>query len=283
MDKEAFTTDAWEVVGRKFSKDRLLADTYQTATSSVGRPVARESDVAGMCRMVPGDGRGLSAQRNEIEGRAVERLANNRDDQRLTSTLRIGAINARSIQAEAGDLRRFRPHRQLLEFCGMELATIRSGTFRGQTRLSECGNARLRRALWMAGQMAILQKTNSVRARIAKGRQNTHLRGKAYTAIAARMARTGHGIIKRGEPDPVAGRRFSRKICRDAPRPRGLLDSRRTFLCKGRRGAHSSSQIRFRPVSLNAPKSSCFKDGESRKSALCVCHGRDLSLTRKPN
>jgi len=35
---------------------------------------------------------------------------------------------------------------------------------------------------------------------IAKDRQNTHLRRKAYTAIAAKMARTVHGIIKHGEP-----------------------------------------------------------------------------------
>lgn len=50
----------------------------------------------------------------------------------------------------------------------------------------------------------ILQRTNSFRDKferyIAKDRHNTHLRRKAYTAIAAKMARTVHGIIKRGEP-----------------------------------------------------------------------------------
>ncbi len=66
----------------------------------------------------------------------------------------------------------------------------------------------------MAAQVAIMQKTKSVRDTferyIAKDRQNTaehrrtpqntHVRRKAYTAIAAKMARTVHGIIKRGEP-----------------------------------------------------------------------------------
>lgn len=35
---------------------------------------------------------------------------------------------------------------------------------------------------------------------IANDRHNKHLRRKAYTAIAAKMARTVHGVIKHGEP-----------------------------------------------------------------------------------
>jgi len=220
MEQGVFIADAWEVVGRKVSKERLLSDIYQTAKSSVGLPIALDSDAARMFRLVLAEGRSLIAQRNEIEGRAVELLKTNDDYQLLTSIPGIGPINALTILAEAGDLRRFRPHRQFLKFCGMDLATIQSGTFRGQTKLSKYGNARLRRTLWMAGQVAIMQKTNSFRDKferyIAKDRQNTHLRRKAYTAIAAKMARTVHGIIKRGEPYPLAGRRFSKKICREA-------------------------------------------------------------------
>ena len=66
-----------------------------------------------------------------------------------------------TILAEAGDLRRFRHHRQFLKFCGMDLATVQSGMFRGQSRLSKYGNARLRRTLWVAGQAAVLKRTNS--------------------------------------------------------------------------------------------------------------------------
>ena len=86
----------------------------------------------------------------------------------------------------------------------MDLTTIQSGTSRGHTNLSKYGKARLRRTLWMAGQVATLQNTNGLRDKferyIAKDRHNTHLRRKAYTAIAAKMARTAHGIIKNGEP-----------------------------------------------------------------------------------
>ena len=171
-------------------------------------------------RMVLAEGRSLIKQRNEIEARAVDLLSGNPDYELLNSVPGIGPINALTIMAEAGDLRRFAHHRQFLKFCGMDLATIQSGTFRGQTKLSKYGNARLRRTLWMAGQVAIMQPTNSFRDKferyISKDRQNPHLRRKAYTAIAAKMARTVHAIIKGGEPY--------------RPFFEGAIDSRRTLL-----------------------------------------------------
>ena len=194
MGKAAFTADAWDVIGRKVAKERLLADIYETAKSSVGLPVAPDSDAIRMFRLVLGEGRSLIAQRNQIEDRAVALLKDLPDYQLLTSIPGIGPINALTILAEAGDLRRFGHHRQFLKFCGMDLATIQSGTFRGQTKLSKYGNARLRRTLWMAGQVAILQRTNSFRDKferyIEQDRQNTHLRRKAYSAIAATLS--GH-------------------------------------------------------------------------------------------
>jgi len=204
MEKEAFITAAWEVVGRKVGKERLLSDIYATASSSVGLPVAHDSDAIAMFRMVLAEGRSLIAQRNTIEARAVKMLKDNSDYQLLTTVPGIGPINALTILAEAGDLRRFRHHRQFLKFCGMDLATMQSGMFRGQTKLSKYGNARLRRTLWMAGQVAIMQRANSFRDKfqryIARDRDNPHLRRKAYTAIAAKMARTVHAVVKSGEP-----------------------------------------------------------------------------------
>lgn len=204
MSQQAFIDAAWDVIGRKVGKVRLLADIYVTAQNSIGLPVLPDSDAIAMFRMVLAEGRGLIAQRNAIEARAVEMLKTDPDYQLLCSVPGIGPINALTILAEAGDLRRFQHHRQFLKFCGMDLATIQSGMFRGQTKLSKYGNARLRRTLWLAGQVAILQRTNSFRDKferyISKDRHNTHLRRKAHTAIAAKMARTVHAVIKNGEP-----------------------------------------------------------------------------------
>ena len=157
-----------------------------------------------MFRLVLAEGRSLIRQRDEIEARAVELLSDHPDYQLLTTIPGIGPINVMTILAEAGDLRRFRHHRQFLKFCGMDLATVQSGMFRGQSRISKYGNARLRRTLWMAGQTAVLKRTNSFRDKferyISQDRHNPHLRRKAYTAIAAKMARTAHAVVKHGEP-----------------------------------------------------------------------------------
>jgi transposase len=51
------------------------------------------------------------------------------------------------------------------EVLRLDLATHQSGQFRGQTKLSKFGNARLRRAFWVAAQVAIRQRDNSLRRR----------------------------------------------------------------------------------------------------------------------
>jgi transposase len=143
FSKEAFIHTAWGVVGRKVSKARLLGDIHETARTSIGLPVPLESSAVIMFRMVVTEGRSLIRQRDEIERQAHLALADNADYQRLRQIPGIGPIIAMTILAEAGDLRRFRHHRQFLKFCGLDLATYQSGQCRGQTRISKFGNARV--------------------------------------------------------------------------------------------------------------------------------------------
>jgi transposase len=202
LEKEPFIKAAWTVVGRKVSKARLLGDIYETARTSIGLPVPPDSIAVRMFRMVIAEARSLIRQRDQIEEIADKLLCENRDYQLLRQIPGIGPINALTIIAEAGDIRRFGHHRQFLKFCGLDLATQQSGTFRGQTKLSKYGNARLRRTFWLAGQVAIKQRENSFRDKferyIAKDRDNRDLRRKALTAIAAKMARVVHAVIKTG-------------------------------------------------------------------------------------
>ena len=141
-------------------------------------------------------------QRDAIEAAADTLLSESADYKLLRRIPGIGPINALTILAEAGDLRRFSHHRQFLKFCGLDLATQQSGTFRGQTKLSKYGNARLRRTLWLAGQVAIRQRENGFRDKferyIARDRHDADLRRKALTAITAKMARVVHAVIKTG-------------------------------------------------------------------------------------
>lgn len=204
LSKEEFISQAWDVVGRKVEKKLLLSDIYETAKDSIGLPIAADSDAIRMFRMVLAEGRRLIRQRDTIEARADELLSNQEDYKLLRSIPGIGPISALTILAEAGDVRRFRHHRQFLKFCGMDLATIQSGMFRGRSKISKYGNARLRQMLWVAAHAAVLKRANSFRDKferyISKDRHNPDLRRKALTAIAAKMARTVHAVIKSGAP-----------------------------------------------------------------------------------
>ena len=204
LSKEEFISQAWEVVGRKVEKKLLLSDIYETAKDSIGLPIAADSDAIRMFRMVLAEGRSLIRQHDTIEARADELLSNQEDYKLLRSIPGIGPISALTILAEAGDVRRFRHHRQFLKFCGMDLATIQSGMFRGRSKISKYGNARLRRMLLVAAHAAVLKRANSFRDKferyISKDRHNPDLRRKALTAITAKMARTVHAVIKSGAP-----------------------------------------------------------------------------------
>lgn len=200
MPKAAFVEAAWRVVGRKVSKAQLLADIYETAASSIGLPVALDSPAIAMFRLVLAEMRSLIHQRDAIETFANQLLQKRADYARLQQIPGIGPITALTVLAEAGDLRRFGHHRQFLKFCGLDLATYQSGQFRGQTKLSKFGNARLRRALWVAAQVAIRQRENSFRDKferyVARDRHDPDLRRKALTAVTAKMARVVHALIK---------------------------------------------------------------------------------------
>jgi transposase len=229
--KEAFVGAAWHVVGRKVSKARLLGDIYETAQSSIALPIPPEAPAIAMFRLVIAEARHLIRQRDAVERLATELLRAHPDSRRLQQIPGIGPINALAILAEAGDLRRFGHHRQFLKFCGLDLATHQSGAFRGRTKLSKRGNARLRRTLWMAAQVAIRQRENSFRRKfdryVERDRLDPDLRRKAFTATTAKMARVVHAIIKSGadyrpfveEPVPGGG----------------------TPLCRSRRGAASAT------------------------------------------
>jgi len=167
----------------------------------------------------------LIRQRDAIEELADAALAGHPDYHRLRQIPGIGPIIAMTVLAEAGDLRRFKHYRQFLKFCGLDLATYQSGQFRGQTKLSKFGNARLRRAFWVAAQVAIRQRDNSFRSKyeryVARDRDNADLKRKALTAITAKMARTAHAIIKSGSDyrpfveGPMPSGRTSLSRCRE--------------------------------------------------------------------
>ena len=169
--------------------------------------------------------RGISAALSPaeaLEADIVERLAGHPDFDRLQTVPGIGPILALIILAESRDLRRFGHVRQFLKYCGFDLCTEQSGQFRGTTHLSKRGNARLRYAFWMAGAVAVRMQQNSFRRKfedyVRPDPQNGDRRRKAYTAVAAKMARVVYAVITSG----IDYRRFP-----EATRPGGRIPSPR--------------------------------------------------------
>jgi len=82
----------------------------------------------------------------------------------------------------------------------MSLSTQQSGHFRGRSRLSKYGNARLRTAFWMAAKVAVRMRENSLRRKfdryVRANPLDPDLRRKAYSAVAAKLARIVYGLIK---------------------------------------------------------------------------------------
>lgn len=201
LSREGFIKTAWELVGRKVAKERFLAEVYETALQSIALPIENDISLAAF-RLQIRRYQELTAHRRHLEGMAEDVLGHDADYLRLKTIPGIGPVIALIILAESGDLRRFRHHRQYLTYCGFSLSASQSGTHQGRYQLSKRGNSRLRYAYWLAATGAIRQRENSFRYKyeryIAKDQGNADLRRKAYCAIAAKMARVAHALIKRG-------------------------------------------------------------------------------------
>jgi transposase len=200
LSEAEFQMQAWNLVGRKVNKRALLAEIYAAAQQSAGVPLALDSAAVTMFRLMLEQYLTLDQLRERIAEPAAILLADHPDSSRLMTVPGIGPANALTILAEAGDLRRFRHHRQFLSFYGLNLSTLQSGKSRGQSHISKYGNARLRTALWMAAQSAVRMRENSFRRKfdqyVRANPLNADLRRKGYTAVTAKLARVVFGLIK---------------------------------------------------------------------------------------
>ncbi|HSE29923.1 MAG TPA: IS110 family transposase, partial [Candidatus Saccharimonadales bacterium] len=74
--------------------------------------------------------------------------------QLLESIPGIGKRTATKLLAEIEDISRYKSARQVAAYAGLTPRNNRSGTLRGQTRLSKTGNARVRKALFLPAMVA---------------------------------------------------------------------------------------------------------------------------------
>lgn len=74
LSKEVFIAASSDLLGRKVSKRRVLADIYDTACTSSGLPVANDSAAVAMNRPVIMQMRQLIRHRDTIEAEALRRM-----------------------------------------------------------------------------------------------------------------------------------------------------------------------------------------------------------------
>ncbi|MEA2096045.1 MAG: transposase [Candidatus Cloacimonadota bacterium] len=196
---EEFIKESSGLAGRKVDKRNWLKDVYKTAGNSIGLPIAPNSKTIDMFKLTLNDFSQLCSLRANIEQQIDDYLSDNDDYHRLKTVPGIGPIIAVTILSEAGDIRRFGHVRQFLKFCGFDLKTKQSGTFRGKSTLSKRGNADLRKMFWLASTIAIRMRENTFRKKyenyIKESPKNADIKRKAYVAVAAKIARVVYSMI----------------------------------------------------------------------------------------
>lgn len=198
--QQTFVKRAWESIGRKQYKQQFLEHLYQIAERSIALPIPLENQAIETFKIQLGRYIELSEQRLRLE-KESERYLQAREDYRHLRTIPgVGSVIALMIIAESGDLKRFAHYRQYLAYCGFNLSSVQSGQRQSGFKLSKRGNARLRYAYWLAATVAIRQNENSFRHKyesyIRKNGCDADSKRKAYTAVATKMARVAHAIVK---------------------------------------------------------------------------------------
>ena len=198
--KATFVKRAWNIIGRKQFKQQFLEHLYGVAENSIGLPVDINSLAVETYRLQLQRYIDLTRQRLALERQSEQFLGDREDYQRLKTLPGVGAVIALIILAESGDLARFAHYRQYLNYCGFNLSAQQSGQQKGSYKLSKRGNARLRYGFWLAANAAIRMKENSFRYKyeryIKTNGDSADVRRKAYTAVAVKLARVAHSIVK---------------------------------------------------------------------------------------
>lgn len=118
--------------------------------------------------------------------------------QLLESIPGIGKRTATRLLAEIEDISRYKSARQVAAYAGLTPRNNRSGTLRGQTRLSKTGNARVRKALFLP---AMVAKRHNPLVRSFCKRLAGHGKNKMQLVGAAmrKLIHIAFGVLKSGK------------------------------------------------------------------------------------
>ncbi|WKL14389.1 IS110 family transposase [Comamonas testosteroni] len=114
---QEFIERASALVGRRVHRVAKLTEIWEACADSGALPHDPQSVAVQMFRFTLRHYQQLNELRRQLEQQVQDLLANEADYNHLMSLPGVGPINALTILAEAGNLRRFGHHRQFLKFC----------------------------------------------------------------------------------------------------------------------------------------------------------------------
>ncbi|VEB95345.1 Transposase IS116/IS110/IS902 family [Cedecea lapagei] len=201
IQKSLFVKEAWDIIGRKQYKQQFLEQLYEIAHNSIALPLPENCEAVVTFKLQIRRYIELTLQQLQLEKMAENYLQNRADYHHLRSLPGVGPVIAMMILAESGDLNRFAHYRQYLNFCGFNLSASQSGEKCSSYRLSKRGNARLRYAFWLAATVAVRMQENTLRNKyeryIREHGDNPDQRRKAVVAVATKLARIAHSLVKK--------------------------------------------------------------------------------------
>ncbi|GLZ89615.1 IS110 family transposase [Metapseudomonas resinovorans] len=117
----------------------------------------------------------------------------------LTSIDGIADKTAALLLAELGDPLRFRNARAITAFAGLNPKLQESGTYKGQTRISKMGSARLRAGLYMPA-LSALTHNAAIRALSERLRAKGKSGKQIVCAAMRKLLHIAYGVLKSGQP-----------------------------------------------------------------------------------
>jgi transposase len=117
--------------------------------------------------------------------------------QLLQSIPGIGQRTATKLLAEIEDISRYKSARAVAAYAGLTPRNNRSGTLRGQTRLSKIGNARVRKALFLPAMVA-KQHNPVVRSFCQRLAQRGKNKMQLIGAAMRKLVHIAFGVLKSG-------------------------------------------------------------------------------------
>ncbi len=120
--------------------------------------------------------------------------------EKLLAIKGVGIITIAGFIAEVGNIRRFKPPKQIQKYAGLELVESSSGKHRGKIRIRKRGRRKLRRILYqvMIPLLASNKEFREVYDYYVTRVKNPLKRRQAMFAVGCKLIRVFYAVLKKG-------------------------------------------------------------------------------------